>query len=89
MTQSIILGIGTGQCGTSSLAKILNAQPDVQHRTRRRRCCPAARQRAAVLRERFAASAPTARRNCWRTSLRSISLPEDAISWSRTSASCA
>jgi hypothetical protein len=26
--QSIILGIGTGRCGTASLAKILNQQPD-------------------------------------------------------------
>ena len=28
MKQSIILGIGTGRCGTASLAKILNQQPD-------------------------------------------------------------
>jgi len=27
--QSIILGIGTGRCGTASLAKILNQQPDM------------------------------------------------------------
>jgi len=28
MKQSIVLGIGTGRCGTASLAKILNEQPD-------------------------------------------------------------
>jgi len=27
--QTIILGIGTGRCGTASLAKILNQQPDM------------------------------------------------------------
>jgi hypothetical protein len=30
MTQSIVLGIGTGRCGLRSLAKLLNQQPDVQ-----------------------------------------------------------
>ena len=28
--QSIVLGIGTGRCGTASLAKMLNQQPDAQ-----------------------------------------------------------
>ena len=28
MKQSIVLGIGTGRCGTGSLAKILGQQPD-------------------------------------------------------------
>jgi hypothetical protein len=30
MTPSILLAIGTGRCGTLSLARVLNQQPDTQ-----------------------------------------------------------
>ena len=55
MAQSIVLGIGTGRCGTASLARVLNQQPDAQASYEERPLLPwKAADARRVLKERFA-----------------------------------
>jgi len=55
MAQSIVLGIGTGRCGTASLARVLNQQPDAQASYEERPLLPwKAVDAKRVLKERFA-----------------------------------